>query len=722
MMDRWGFCRLWQAALFFSASAILGFADCMSVDLSLRALDGTAVDISLSWDDEWFSCDSTAYNHELARITCAFSDVAYIDVNANDGLSSLFSKDLEKIGMKEQAEFFYSVDYQDANFGKDQCAFCITSKVLLDSRVLIFLIVRGTPIGIEEWISNLNINDDADKKYVRHEGFSRAALQIEEMLNSYIVRHEIERNNAVLLVTGHSRGAAVACIIAADMLAYFPAQSIYAYTYAAPNVTTQEDAASSQYDYIFNITNAEDIVAYVPFNRGQWRYKKYGRVLTLVNAWNTDSDTFDGDYLARKNFYHELFDLRPFYPFYLGPFLPVQMGSVFVKQNANIDSYYDLKSGWRYKMERAMNMLVSMLSSMGNADAPVDESLERPQNFQEKVMAWVNKKTNGLLEWTAFAVYDAHDSKSYLSWLLALEADEAYSTLGYCQIVVDGLCEGAIIASDDTVKLRVIDGKVKYKSLKRPVVARPITARSFVLAVPCNTRYDWTLVDEGAIPSLTTVYFERYDSNGTLLFSSKPQHFWIGKYKSVRLELGEAFLESDSIKSEKVEYAQAQAVIKKADIDYSKAFRIMLDAALDNDSNFEIGLRVGRQRLYGMLITGISMHDTDERFDLSLGVGRQNTLCGSLAFDYSLLLTSTWAKGELASGDHEYNLVPQVRLGILARPTVWPTLFATCAFDFNITDFNDAVFYDDMRRKVMGSYDVSSMLSIYPRIIVGLRF
>ena len=147
-------------------------------------------------------------------------------------------------------------------------------------------IIRGTPLGPEEWISNLNINNSHKESLEIHEGFSIATQQVLLYLDEYTKKHNLNTKNSFILITGHSRGASVAnlCSVHLADSKKFLAENIYAYTFAAPNVTPKKVDNLSQYKFIWNIVNAEDVVPTMPPNRKLWTFQKYGNTLTLTNA------------------------------------------------------------------------------------------------------------------------------------------------------------------------------------------------------------------------------------------------------------------------------------------------------------------------------------------------------------------------------------------------------------------------------------------------------
>jgi len=86
----------------------------------------------------------------------------------------------------------------------------------------------------------------------------------------YITFHELE--NPIILVTGHSQGAAIANLVAAELNKEMDKSDVYAYTFGTPYVQddllkpTEEKTTYNANDNIFNILNNNDAVTFVPFN------------------------------------------------------------------------------------------------------------------------------------------------------------------------------------------------------------------------------------------------------------------------------------------------------------------------------------------------------------------------------------------------------------------------------------------------------------------------
>ena len=81
----------------------------------------------------------------------------------------------------------------------------------------------------------------------------------------------------IILVTGHSMGAAIANILAARLNETMDSGNIYAYTFATPRTVNEAVSGNQAVNYpnIFNILNSNDAVTYVPLTI----------TLPVVNYW-----------------------------------------------------------------------------------------------------------------------------------------------------------------------------------------------------------------------------------------------------------------------------------------------------------------------------------------------------------------------------------------------------------------------------------------------------
>lgn len=252
---------------------------------------------SFGWDDNFLTNNPYAYSQEIAGPLSALAASAYgfrldMDVHSLTGLG--FSRDVLF------RHYGADLDYTDPRYGKNQVGFTFAVKrIWLDNAVrdILFIVVRGT-YGRDEWLSNMNACNTWGRKGcqdvadipMHHEGFERAAEAVCEKLADYIRTYHVDLPSAKIVVTGHSRGAAVANILGAWLdearspFAGVHPQNVFVYTFATPNSVIRPDKVAckaARYGNIFNVINPEDIVPLVPI--AKWNACRYGSDLFLKN-------------------------------------------------------------------------------------------------------------------------------------------------------------------------------------------------------------------------------------------------------------------------------------------------------------------------------------------------------------------------------------------------------------------------------------------------------
>lgn len=153
-------------------------------------------------------------------------------------------------------------------------------------RTLLVAVCRGTG-SLAEWQGNMDVTGPSyDPTQLVHTSFSNAAENLRETMVDYMGRHGI--SEPLLFLTGHSRGAAAANILA-DRIASGSAPGLencttLAYTFATPNVTR---ARLADRPNIFNFCFDDDIITRMPLEK--WGYNKPGRTCTAVAGTSTQA-------------------------------------------------------------------------------------------------------------------------------------------------------------------------------------------------------------------------------------------------------------------------------------------------------------------------------------------------------------------------------------------------------------------------------------------------
>lgn len=239
--------------------------------------------VAIELCDKWFEEDSLVYNHELGRFCAKFSFLGY-HMPLSD--SSDESEDKEKnVGVTDALELLGMTDIQfEAQTDIDQINYFIAKKVITvgeDEFTLVFAGFIGSHLG--QWYTNF---DSGTGKI--HKGFNNAKNYAYDKLRNYLESLAADRKKIKLLLTGHSRGAATANLLAAQLIneeIYALEENIFAYTFATPSAVKLAERDLPKYKRIFNILNSEDFVT--KCMPTYWGYGRYGTSLSFPKKKGT---------------------------------------------------------------------------------------------------------------------------------------------------------------------------------------------------------------------------------------------------------------------------------------------------------------------------------------------------------------------------------------------------------------------------------------------------
>ena len=206
-----------------------------------------------------FSESSSVYDPALADWALQIAGLCY--------MPSIQEAVLNLDGYRKVGEYNFDRAEDDP---RHVAAYTLYDRPLEDGGTGVVIAVRGTGKG--EWKLNMELMPSGDYQLDYAENFFLAAQDVLDTHADYLDG----LNEPVFLVTGHSRGAAVANILGAQLSDRFGAENVFAYTFATPRTVRGDYPA---YDNIFNVINPSDLVTYLPFP--QWGFARYGVDLTL---------------------------------------------------------------------------------------------------------------------------------------------------------------------------------------------------------------------------------------------------------------------------------------------------------------------------------------------------------------------------------------------------------------------------------------------------------
>jgi len=229
-------------------------------------------------------------NGEIIYFTGKHDDSYVNDGNKYKPL--VLNEQLKYDGYKE----IVSRNYHDKI--EDNISYTFAYKKDNANNVLLFVILRGTDHF--EWYGNMEIGKNSES---RHYSFELANKTLQDSIKNYIQDNELK--NIIFVITGHSRGAAVANLLAGDLNEknIDGVQRIVAYTFATPNSTKYP----KEYNNIFNFCFEDDFVPQVPLDKrfSGWGYGKngitYKAVAKGLYAFKSDFIENEEEYIQFSN-------------------------------------------------------------------------------------------------------------------------------------------------------------------------------------------------------------------------------------------------------------------------------------------------------------------------------------------------------------------------------------------------------------------------------------
>ena len=273
------FFRILLLCVLFLASFLCASADAdentIQIAVSYCTVECDSRPIMAEYADTWLLAPPNEFNPKLMQASFVLAASAFRD-NTRD----LEQRDFNILNFFSRAGFTEPrTDDYDRMTSIETIGSAIAHKKVGDV-TLIAAAMSGNNYS-NEWLSNFTVSDEQ-----RAQGFNDAAGRVFERIRAYISEYALE-GELRLWITGYSRAAAVANIIAADATDSGLFAAVYGYTIGTPRTTKDEDAG--RFDNIFNVINPFDPVPLTPFP--EWGYRRYGIDLYLP-AMETDSDYF----------------------------------------------------------------------------------------------------------------------------------------------------------------------------------------------------------------------------------------------------------------------------------------------------------------------------------------------------------------------------------------------------------------------------------------------
>ena len=257
------------------------------------------------------TADAKTYNPELAHMLMVLSASAYNDVKSTSTAGKLLSPDdLPYIGaayihlgfQRITSYNYYDSPYAEA-YGLHNSAFTLGEKTLAGGHRIVLVTVRGSwapdgKLDTADWVSNIDVLHGADGL---HQGFNTAAELAYNALKDFV--GNLNDSNVTYVITGHSRGAAIANLVSKKLDdAGVDDSRVFDYNFACPDVARLNLSYNweSGHANMFNISYTADPVGVIPGVAGDLlgnlevgtSWGKFGKSYYFTDEWDRP-DEFD---------------------------------------------------------------------------------------------------------------------------------------------------------------------------------------------------------------------------------------------------------------------------------------------------------------------------------------------------------------------------------------------------------------------------------------------
>ena len=406
--------------------------------------------MNVLFDANWLNTDSYSYNHNLAKFCSQISLLTYSSVkNLRNGLNNLGFKTFDnnpsaaqlKNGYSNGNAAIYWPSKSNSVYAKN--SFIITRKEYVrngEKHTVVLVALRGTTGN--EWYSNFDPRGKLDKKNYTGSGhyyFEQAAQFVKNNLDSYLRRSNLTGGkNIEFIITGHSRGAAVANVLAAKLIdssksgsSIYPAKSkIFTYTFASPNTTKSITRVNTIYKNIFNFVNPEDFVTKVL--PGAWGYGRYGVTLTLPSKTNESGYSYN-IYKNKMSSEFKAYYGKAYAPYSGGEKNVYDLVRHITDSVGNLNSFYSGKLTYRkdwlyfswYSLYQYFEEVLCHVVSGTASTFDMTCALKKATGLSEDPF-YAPITTFFLLEGNTRFRY-AHTAETYTSYVTTMSYDQAYT-------------------------------------------------------------------------------------------------------------------------------------------------------------------------------------------------------------------------------------------------------------------------------------------------------
>lgn len=382
---------------------------CVTVDGAIfGGQAGDRIQTEISFDDTWITeADNTRYNPDLAAFSALLSTDVYFrekDVERGtenrvtlDGAEEDYTKTalIEAFGFADNAyiESFKIKEY--ASDQNDSATLLLGHKTVGEAYDVFIVVLRGS-FSFGEWSSAFDPGSDTEgyEAYTgAHDewtdrtcfkgiyiGMSRA----KEFIDEFMAEYNDPALPDTVLVTGHSRGAALANMIGAGFEAEGKVKS-YTYTFGSMPVTqnfANLNSSDGQYHTVFNVLDQNDFYTkFLPFGEevfmrnGTDKYLDVAENEKILSELKIRKGREDYNVLSPEDYavYHTLFAER--FPNRASLYEPVSLTETFDTVEEAESRYALLNTLIGQEAGLGLETYVSVSDISGNADGKQEITL-----------------------------------------------------------------------------------------------------------------------------------------------------------------------------------------------------------------------------------------------------------------------------------------------------------------------------------------------------------
>lgn len=433
---------------------------------TLHAILENQGNIDFDYDLSHFEKPSSKYDHELCRLACKFATIGYNEITDDPEAEKISGFPYTQAGVKAVLDGmgFLHREIQPKAARDEESYFIASRQLSLGQKEYDFYIAAFSGSYKKTWFSNFDplgkdriCNEgkgyagDSESGAI-HLGFADARDYVHEKIRAFIKKNR-SGNPIKILITGHSRGAATANLLAAKIIKNggfgteidIESDNIYTYAFASPNYANKKfvDVSDKRFRRIFNIVSPEDFVTEVfPKSCG---YGKYGTVYSIFGKDNQSKKDYAREKAVMTRFFSNYRAARPYVSYKDGNQSVEKIIEVMAQSmTETIDLFYTKKMRLCFKKCTPFEYFKKTLCTfVGGNDSPEDkaniatatklliassiDTVGTSAPFRKLSAFFVFKQgiagvTGGKFGEEYFN--DAHISETYLSYLMSMNENQ----------------------------------------------------------------------------------------------------------------------------------------------------------------------------------------------------------------------------------------------------------------------------------------------------------